>query len=608
MQSEFIPYDNFIWNDKRNVSEVLNEKSGFFVNTLGLGMYNKIYFDNFRDNQIGFFKDGIQINNNFFGIFDPELISINEIEKIEIVSSISSFIYGMNSLGKAVNIITKDTFSAKPFSQLRYSQDRYGSLNAALSFTIPLSRKFNFLIRANNHSLDGKYANSDFSVWRANGRLSWYPTALWNFKIDFDYSKISRGVNNGLDYFDKDVSSDSAISIFRDTKAAVLDPTGREENRNYNVSFSAYSKSFGKNSLLSAQLYYNHYYRGFGGYGFFAGGSPRVDEYYYTEKLGLNLKYFKNIYSSGKQSLDLTLLNNYYLNSFNIDYQPNDSTRAVIMRNVNYGFLSGKIDYKYDRLTISALAKQEAGLRNTGNIYAASYGGELRYNLIKNADFGVGAFAGANRINSIDSYLYYPTFPAFNEYSYNIFEAGLELNTQNLKSSASYNNTRNNTSIDNVSSAKLNIDASVSKFNLKSETSFLVNNFVGTLPFFSKNDISFTDKLFKDKLDLKIGFNFKFISNFKEYKFTHFEGITMRHYWQISYGGSFEENHNLYGINNKFIADAYIGARIGRANINFTLANIFNNFYYDTFMFPADDRGGFLNAASRFTIVWDFIN
>lgn len=603
-QSDTIPYNDFIWNDKRNVSEILNEKSGFFVNSLGLGMYNRLYHNDFRDYEMGIFRDGIQLNNNFFGIFEPELISVNEIAKIELVSDISSFIYGMSSYGKAINIITKDTFSPKPFSQLRYSQDRYGSLFADASFTIPFSNKFNFLIRANNHSLDGKYVNSDFSAWRANGRMSWFPSAKWNYKLDFNYAKISRGINDGLDFREKDLSQDSIINILRDTKSPVIDGTGREESRNYLASLSAYSSALGSNSLASAQFYYSHYYRSFGGEAFsLSPVSPQINEYYYTGRLGLNLKYNKKIIMGSEQAFDITLLNNYYWNSFNIDYQPTDTTRATRKVRADYGFLSGKIDYTLDKFYFSALAKEEMGFVKNGIAYNAfSYGGEMKIKLFEKENNSLSIFAGANQIEYLNTYIFYPTFPIYQKYSYSSFESGLQYNSKNFNSSLTYNNSAE------VSSAKFNFSASISQFVLKSESSFRVNGFNGPLPVFSKNDLSYSNKFFKNKLNLKIGFNFKFLLNFEEYRFSHMEGMTLRDYWEVSYSTSYSDLFNLYNQNNKLTADFYIGARIGHANINFTVANIFDSFYFDTFMYPELDRGGLGNAVSRFTIVWDFIN
>lgn len=593
--SDTIPYSAFIWDDKRTVSEVLNEYSGFFVNTKGPGQYNKIYYNNFYDYETGFFRDGIQINNNFFGIFDSELISINEIERIEEVSNISSFIYGINSYGKAINIITKDKFQPKPFSQLRYSQDRSGSLFADASFSIPFSRKFNFLIRANNHSGDGLYTNSSFSAWRANGRMSWFPSAKWNFKLDFNYAKISRGLNEGLNFSGIDLSRESAIDSLRDVKASVLDSLGNEVSETYLPSLTIYSQAFGSNSLAMAQIYYTHYYRNFGGK-YYAPDTIQsyIDDYYNTSTLGINLKYTKKIVLGYLQDVSLTFLNNYCFNSYNPDYQLSADLRIAKSGKANFGFVSGKIDYNSERFFLSGLFKAEQSFVKDSSQTAVSFGGEMKLNVIKNNSFTLDVIGGANRINTMN---FYPEFPLYSKLSLTNYESGIRLGVNTFKLLTAYNYS------DGISWMKLNADISYDAFNLKSENSFRINNFENSLPVFSKNDLSYRNKFFKDKLDLKLGINFKFIMNYEYYSKGY---LTTRD--DRFYSGSTSQATDFSNFNNKFIADFYIGARIGRANINFTVANIFDTFYYDTFMFPSDDRGGLLNAVSRFTIVWDFIN
>jgi len=594
-ESDTIPYNDFIWDDKRTVSEILDEKAGFFVNNKSLGQYNRINFNNFKDFEIGFFKDGIQVNNNFFGIFDPELISINEIEKIEVVSNISSFIYGINSYGKAINIITKDKFRSKPFSQLRYSQDRSGSLFADASFTIPFSKKFNFYIRGNNHSIDGLYPNSSFATWRADGRMSWYPSAKWNFKLDFSYAKISRGLSDGLRFSGRDLSRQSTIDSLRDPGALVLDSLGNEVSETYNSSLSVYSQALGNNSLAMLQIYFMNYYRNFGGK--FYSADPKlsyIDDYYNTHTIGVNLKYDKKIIMGTSQIVGITFLNNYYFNFYRPDYQITQEQRLTNSAKANFGFASGKIDYSSSKLYLAGLLKAEQSFVKDSSQNTISFGGEMKFKLIQNKDFGFGIIGGANRINALN---FYPEYSLYSQISLTNYESGIEFSSSNFKTLAAYNYSTNSSRV------KLNLDLTYNEFNLKSENSFQIKDYENSLPVFSKNDLSFRSKFFKDKLDLKLGINFKFILNYQYYVKDYF--ITS---YDRFYTGSRVGITDFSNFNNKFVADFYIGARIGHANINFTVANILNNFYYDTFLFPADDRGGLGNAISRFTIVWDFIN
>lgn len=573
----------------------MNEKAGFFVNNKGLGQYNKIYFEDYFDSEMGVFRDGIQMNNNFFGIFDPEVISINEIQKIELISNISSFIYGINSTGKSVNIITKDIFQPKPFSQLRYSQDRSGSLFADVSFTIPFSRKFNFLLRANNHSLDGIYSNSNFSAWRADGRMSWFPSAKWNFKLDFAYAKISRGLNGGLNFTGKDLGNESIVNSFRDGKAAVHDNLANEEGVHYFPSLSVYSTAFGNNSMAMIQLYYKNYYRDYGGK-FFPTDTINayIHDYYKTRTFGINLRYDKKFISGNSNSVNFSLLNNYYFNYYNPDYQLNDYTRLNADSKANFGFLSGKLDYTSSNFYAAVLAKTEQSFvkENSGN--SLSYGGEMKYAIVKNNEITLGIFGGINKIEAMN---FYPAYTMYEKTKYTNYQAGTEFNFDKINSSIEYNRT------DLSSRINLKADITAGYFNLQTENDFLIKNFENSLPIFSRNDLSYSNRFFKDKLDLKVGLTLRIITNYYYYAQNYLNTINDR-----IYSGTINPILDSVNFNNKFLADFYIGARIGHANVNFTVANIFNSFYFDTFMFPADDRGGLGGAVSRFTIVWDFIN
>ncbi len=139
--SDTISVQDFIWNDRRNLSEVLYERSGYNINYLSYGGRNIINYNSYNESSIGIFKDGIQQNDIIFGGYDIENISINEIDRIEEISSVMSFLYGMNTRGKALNIITKDFFLPYIFTQLRYTQDRFGALGADVNLTMPFQRK-----------------------------------------------------------------------------------------------------------------------------------------------------------------------------------------------------------------------------------------------------------------------------------------------------------------------------------------------------------------------------------------------------------------------------------------------------------------------------------
>jgi hypothetical protein len=561
----------FIWNDKRNLGEVMNEKSGYFVNYFNPGGRNLINYNGFYDYQVGIFRDGIQINDNYFGDFDIEHISINEIETIEEITNVSSFLYGINTTGKAINIITKDIFQPEPFSQLRFSQDRHGSLNADVLFSIPFSKKLNVQIGANNHVIDGRYTNTDFNVWRARSKINFFLSPKFNARLNFDYTKIKRGLFEGVVY------SNDLDSIIDNDIAKVVNSDSYERVTNYYYDLSLVGRLFkNRNSLTKLKIYSNNSLREY------------RDEENRTNPNGVYIKTdyhsivygmdFKQniIYEISKYlSLDFQTCLNSYFNLFDVPYK----------HKIYFDYYTAfqKIDIKYNNSFISGFLKYNTIKNN----HYLSFGAESKINIYNNELVKINIFGGANKTEEAFDPISNFYFPYDNEY----FEVGTDLIFYDVNFKFLYYYFDNNITKGYNMSLKYNNNHFRSYINLD----FYEQKYQSKIfPKYSiKSDISYQDLFFNEHLILRIGINLKYTND-----------LIAHSYSQMSYSFQYEPNH----YKNSFNADFYIGARIGHANVNFTIANIFNNFNYNTFLYPGNDRGGFLESISRFTIVWDFLN
>ena len=216
-----------------------------------------------------------------------------------------------------------------------------------------------------------------------------------------------------------------------------------------------------------------------------------------------------------------------------------------------------------------------------------SLGAESKINLYKKESFNVNIFGGINRTERSSSYVHAPLSKIENKY----FEFGTDLTFYGINLNLIYFNI-----ID------FNHGYNVSLFYNSDHLRGYVHIDYNDIPHFPeynvKTDISYQDLFFDDHLILRVGLNLKYIYNLSTLGYNQ-----MNYNYTSVYSNSSEQNSK-----NSFNADFYIGARIGKANVNFTVANIFNNFNYNTYLYPEDDRGGFLRSISRFTIVWDFLD
>lgn len=589
-KSDTIGIQDFIWSDRKNLSEIMNDKAGYFINYLGIGGRNPINFNNVDSRQIGIFRDGVQINDNFFGGFDEENISVSEIQKIEGVSNISSFLYGINSTGKAINIITKDAFQPTIFSQLRYSQDRYGALFADFSLNVPFSKKFNFIFGINSHFTDGYYRNSDYNVWRGRFKLNYYASPKLNIKASFYHNVINRRLNEGLVY-----NTDDTL---RNQNFAEVYSLGQYERYSTFYSDITFTGNFlnDKNSLTKLIFYSNNTLR------ILRNGENGVDtgvylrnDYHYIQ-YGVDLSQHLRKKFNEVILTDFMLGGNAYLNLNNFSGQlPFTSSNFPIFNQYNIYSVKSKLDVSLYNFFISGSLKSELIDKELHN----NVGLEGKYKLFEKGDFGLLLKGGFKSTYSGNTYLEYNNINNWFNYlgrRIDYYEFGFESRYKNLYLDAyQYSWNYDITQVNSITPVNGN-------YSVKYHTKFFdfgINaNYTNDTLFpkiYLKSDVVYHNQLFKDKLDLKVGISVKY---FSEMPVVSIEQENYSNIYNYENGGFLRKNF--------FNLDFYIGARIGTANINLTLANLLDNLNYTTAIYPYDARGGFLNSISRFTIVWDF--
>jgi hypothetical protein len=557
--SEVFSYNEYIWSDKRNLTEIMEMRNGFRGYNQGLGLFNSFYEYMFRGMQVPIYRDGFEMYT-----YDSENISINEIDSIEIISSVSSYLYSDSYTTGAINVLSKDIIQPKPFSQLRYSQDRHNALFADVYFSQSFSRKFNMQLGLTKGSNDGRYANSSYDKWQTRTKLNFFFNPNFNIRTSFYFNKIERGLFGGL-------LSDTSNTVVNDSLRAIY------TNIFFNTGF--YFKFFrNKNNLTKLDFTYTNSKREIIN-GFFSNSLDKIYE--------INLNQNFNIDISNDIKSNLILNGNYEYGKHEDEFK----------RTIYSGF--AKYDVNYKNLFVSGFykyGKNESSNRHSSPVVFtySSPGIEARYKLLDSKDLKINIFGGMNYSGISDSS---PNIFPFNYYNN---EIGFNLAYKNIFSKFKY---RRGVSFERI---RLAIDSTFEyrdasytydsynmrlKFKLLDMVFDLIDDYYIyadiNLNLFRAN-IFYENKFFNDNLDLKTGFIVK-----------HYDNLVFYNY---------RTNPPTVIISNLSNVDFYVGARIGSANVNFTLANLFNRFNYDTYLYPYDDRGGFGNVVSRFTIVWDFLN
>jgi len=588
--------DSYIWNDRRNLQEIMNEKSGFYAYFLGNGGKSLLNFNGLSN--VGVFRNGIEANNQFYGGFDVESFSVNEIDKIEEVSTSLSFMYGLNSYGKVINIVDKDNFQPNLFTQFRYTQDRDGALFADVNMNVPISRKFNFLFGINNHSSDGHYQNSDFSFWRSRFQFNYYPSDRFNVKFFISANKQQRGQNDGLTF---NASKDTLLDP---NLALAYNPDAYEKILTTYSDIKITGRFFKDTlSLTNFNIFTNNSIREYRDEenrntpnGIFIGKN------YHSIQYGFDLN--QTVFFSPTKLSHVKLLAGIkgYYNLYNYDRTSITKIDSIIgsrYLDFNAVDLYSRLDLMYNKFLISGAIKSQ----RFNDSYHFMYGADLNFRIDFNNNTNLVLKGGTNNTTFGFDYasLFYDEY--FNRFDNNYnasrkqyYEAGFQFSYDEL--TISYLNYYSNL-FSEYSLLNSNISIGYNSKHIAivcNLNSFSNDNYsIKTIPpVYISSDIAYKNVLFKNKLTLKTGFNIKYVSEKPNIGYNQFSNVI--------------ENVNNYSAFDYFDADFYVGARIGKANINITLANIFNNLYYNTALYPIDDRGGLLRSISRFTITWDFWN
>jgi vitamin B12 transporter len=104
----------------RTVSQILNEQAGITINGAlsNMGTNQTVYMRGAASGRTLILIDGIPVNDPTLitNDFDLNLISMNDVERIEIARGAQSTLYGSDAVAGVINIITVNKNVAKPFN------------------------------------------------------------------------------------------------------------------------------------------------------------------------------------------------------------------------------------------------------------------------------------------------------------------------------------------------------------------------------------------------------------------------------------------------------------------------------------------------------------
>jgi vitamin B12 transporter len=269
----------------RTVGQLLNEQAGITIAGAlnNAGTNQTVFMRGAASGRTLILIDGIPVNDPSMinNEFDINLVSLNDVERIEICRGAQSTLYGSDAIAGVINIITvknniskpvnvKTTVSAGSFSTFRGNAQVYGKLGKLTYTTRYAKLKTKGFSAAYDSTGKGGFEKDAYNGDVANAALQYQIVPAFSVKTFLQYSRYKNDIDAGIftDERDYTISNKSIMAGagFRYQKNNV-NITGNyqysEINRGYlNDSahvpgFSKYSSDdyFGKNQF--AEVYAN---------------------------------------------------------------------------------------------------------------------------------------------------------------------------------------------------------------------------------------------------------------------------------------------------------------------------------------------------------------
>ena len=244
------------WIDYRYLGGILGTFPGVSLrDQVGEGQYTQVTLDGVDWRGVAFSANGRPLTDPASGIFNLYNFTTEYADRIEVVSGPRAFLYGLNSTGGAVNLVTKNYNSNKPFTKFNYAEGPYYYSNVDGTFSQNISRRTNVTVGFQHQVTDGRLAGEAHDAWNSREKI--------RFNLSPDLNIIlSHYLTSGETGLDGGVKPSGAASF--DVVQAVPMDTAYQKYTSHDADVSLVGTLLGDTAEVSdLTLYYSHAKREF---------------------------------------------------------------------------------------------------------------------------------------------------------------------------------------------------------------------------------------------------------------------------------------------------------------------------------------------------------
>ncbi len=197
--TRFYSKDDLNFLDYKYLGGILETVPGIFVrDQFSAGSYNQLNIRGADWRSIAITSNGRLLNDPASGIFNLYHFSTEYADRIEYITGPRAFLYGVNSAGGAINLVTKNYNSNRPYSKLNYTESSYKFQYSDGTFSQNISRKINVTLGFQHYGTVGRFLNSADDAWNVRVKLRYNLSKDFNVILSEYWTGSETQLNGGI--------------------------------------------------------------------------------------------------------------------------------------------------------------------------------------------------------------------------------------------------------------------------------------------------------------------------------------------------------------------------------------------------------------------------
>ncbi len=187
------------WHDPSTLTRLVGTMPGFILlDQVQIGQYTVPTVDGIDWRGIGVLSNGRTLSDPASGTYNLEYMTEENLERLEVITGPRAFLYGLNSTGATINLVTRNYNSNRPFTRLFYSESSYGYAQTDGSFAQNVSRHANVTAGFHFQGTDGRFLNEADESWQVRGKIRYALTPNLSILLSDYFTSTNTDLNGGI--------------------------------------------------------------------------------------------------------------------------------------------------------------------------------------------------------------------------------------------------------------------------------------------------------------------------------------------------------------------------------------------------------------------------